>query len=121
MATWAHIFVFLVCASFSKKFNQVKERMEKKKSLNYGNHFIRFVFIHGLQVHANSFQIYPLDFALYMKMFVPYMKFNSGIMMYKSPLISSVIFYLPAAQYHTTLQKLFPKAVLIRFSITSHY
>lgn len=30
MATWAHIFVFLVCASFSKKFNQVKERMEKK-------------------------------------------------------------------------------------------
>lgn len=114
MATWARIFVFLACASFSKKFNQIKERMEKKNPSIMAT-------ISSLQVHANSFQIYPLDFALYMKMFVPYMKFNSGIMMYKAPLISSVIFYLPAAQYHTTLQKFFPKAIFIRFSITSHY
>lgn len=111
MASQAHVFTFLVCASFSKKLNQIKERM-RKKTLNYIIHFITLVFTHRLQIHTDTFQIYPLDFAFDMKTVIPNMKFNSHNTMYKDPLIQQFSTHLPP---NTTQHcKCF-----IRFSITS--
>lgn len=117
MASWAHIFIFVVSASFSKKLNQIKEGM-KKKIPQLCHPF------HQACVYtwtATPCRYLPnLSFRFWLGCEDGYSKYEIQFSYYSLQSSSySAIFYPPATQYHTTLQMLFSKAVFIRFSITS--